>query len=57
VLEGRIANEPAMPIARRNPESPYGLLKLEQMGLARGPISFVQIASIPDDGIAPLERG
>jgi hypothetical protein len=57
VLEGRIANEPTMPIAGRNPNSPFGLLRLEQMGLARGPISFVQIANIPDDGIAAVDHG
>ncbi len=31
--------------------SPYGLLVLEQPGLVPGPLTFVQIASIPDDGL------
>lgn len=31
--------------------SPYGLLVLEQPGLVPGPLTLVQIASIPDDGL------
>ena len=31
--------------------SPYGLLVLEQPGLFPGPLTFVQIANIPDDGL------
>jgi hypothetical protein len=56
VVLGRITSAAIPSPERRNPESPYALLKLEQIGLARAPISFVQIANIPDDGIAPLDR-
>jgi len=36
---------------RSNQKSPYGLLVLEQPGLVPGPLTFVQIASIPEDGL------
>jgi hypothetical protein len=34
-----------------NPSSPYGVLVLDQLGLARGPATFLQIANIPEDGL------
>jgi hypothetical protein len=34
-----------------NQSSPYGLLVLEQPGLVPGPLTFVQIASIPENGL------
>ncbi len=40
---------------RGNPNSPYAVLVLEQPGLSRIPASFVQIASIPDDGLSGIE--
>ncbi len=40
---------------RRNPASPFGLLVVEQPGLAPVPASFIQIASIPDDGLSGLD--
>src|SRR5271166_3011994 len=36
---------------RSNQSSPYGLLVLEQPGLVPGPLRFVQIANIPEDGL------
>ncbi len=55
VLRGRVAYSASGLAGRRNPNSPYGVLVLEQMGLARMPSSFVQIANIPDDGLAGLD--
>ncbi len=37
-------------------QSPYGVLVLESMGLARGPETILQIASIPPDGIRDLQE-
>src|SRR4051812_27976029 len=38
-------------LQRRNTTSPFGLVALEQPGLVPGPLSLVQIADIPEDGI------
>jgi len=55
VLCGRVSYSASGLAGRRNPNSPYGVLVLEQMGLSRGPASFVQIANIPDDGLLSLD--
>jgi hypothetical protein len=55
VVRGRVNYSASGLAGRRNPNSPYGVLVLEQMGLARTPSSFVQIASIPDDGLEGIE--
>jgi hypothetical protein len=55
VLRGRVRIPAAGLVGRRNPNSPYGVLVLEQMGLCPRTTSFVQIANIPDDGLSGLE--
>jgi len=55
VLRGRVNYSASGLAGRRNPNSPYGVLVLEEMGLARAPSSFVQIASIPEDGLLGIE--
>jgi hypothetical protein len=55
VLRGRVNYSASGLAGRRNPNSPYGVLVLEQMGLTRGPASFVQIANIPENGLLSLE--
>jgi hypothetical protein len=52
VVRGRVARSAS---GRSNPNSPYAVLVLEQPGLTRIPASFVQIASIPDDGLSGIE--
>lgn len=37
-------------------QSPYGVLVLESLGLARGPETILQIASIPPDGIRDIQE-
>jgi hypothetical protein len=37
--------------------SPYGLLVLEQPGLFPGPLTFIQIANIPEDGLREFVPG
>ena len=54
VLRGRLSRtDPDRPPCSRQ-QSPYGLLVLEQLGLVPGPLTFVQIASIPENGVADL---
>ena len=55
VVRGRLAYSLRTTAWRRNPASPYGVLVLEHLGLTRMPSSFVQIASIPDDGLSGIE--
>lgn len=52
VVRGRVVRSAS---GRSNPNSPYAVLVLEQPGLTRIPASFVQIASIPDDGLSGIE--
>lgn len=52
VVRGRVSREPSR---GRNPQSPFGLLIIEQPGLTPGPASYVQIASIPDDGLSEVD--
>ena len=51
VVRGRLSRTDTDRPARSNHQSPYGLLVLEQPGLFPGPLTFVQIASIPQDGL------
>ncbi len=51
VLRGRLNRADTDRPPRSNSMSPYGLLVLEQPGLVPGPLTFVQIASIPEDGL------
>jgi hypothetical protein len=57
ILRGRVNYSASGLAGRRNPNSPYGVLVLEEMGLARRPASFVQIANIPENGLSGLEQG
>ena len=52
IVRGRVVR--SLP-GRRNPKSPYGVLVVEPPGLTPGPAAFVQIANIPDDGLAGIE--
>jgi hypothetical protein len=54
VLRGRLTRTDSDGSPRSRHQSPYGLLVLEQPGLVPGPLTFVQIASIPEDGVADL---
>jgi hypothetical protein len=54
VLRGRLCRSDSDRPVRPNHDSPYGLLVLEQPGLFPGPLTFVQIASIPQGGIVEL---
>ncbi|MFO0890107.1 MAG: hypothetical protein U0790_13335 [Isosphaeraceae bacterium] len=51
VVRGRLNRTDADRPARSKTNSPYGLLVLEQPGLVPGPLTFIQIASIPEDGL------
>ena len=55
VYRGRLARADSDPEHRRRADSPYGILVLEGLGLGRGPETIVQIATIPDGGIADLD--
>ena len=52
---GRLARTDSDPEARRKSRTPYGVLVLEEAGLARGPETILQIASIPPDGIRDIQ--
>ena len=54
VLRGRLTRTDSDRSPRSRHQSPYGLLVLEQPGLVPGPFTFVQIASIPENGVADL---
>jgi hypothetical protein len=56
VYRGRLARCDSDPEHRRRADSPYGILILEGLGLGRGPETVVQIATIPEGGIADLEE-
>jgi hypothetical protein len=55
VFRGRLARADSDPEFRNDANSPYGILVIEQLGLARGPETILQIANIPQDGLHPLE--
>ena len=54
-VQGRVA-EPGIdrPQHRRNASSPFGVVAIEQPGLVPGPLSFVQVADIPEGGVRAL---
>jgi hypothetical protein len=54
VLRGRLTRTDSDRSLHSKHQSPYGLLVLEQPGLVPGPLTFVQIASIPENGVADL---
>jgi hypothetical protein len=51
VVRGRLTRTDTDSPPRSNRKSPYGLLVVEQPGLVPGPLTFVQIASIPEGGL------
>src|SRR3954467_3980145 len=51
IVRGRLRSADTDRPPRASTRSPYGLLVLEQPGLVPGPLTFVQIASIPDNGL------
>ncbi len=51
VVRGRVSRADSDRPFRSKERSPYGLLVLEQPGLVPGPLTFVQIANIPEDGL------
>lgn len=58
VYHGRLTRSDSDPEhrVRHLAASPYGILVLEGLGLARGPETILQIASIPTDGISDVEE-
>lgn len=54
IYQGRLTRADSDPEYRRAAASPFGVLVLENLGLARGPETILQIADIPEDGIADL---
>ena len=52
--QGRLTRTDSDLESRRDPESPFGVIVLENPGLAREPETILQIASIPENGIADL---
>lgn len=54
VYQGRLTRADSDPEFRRASESPFGVIVLENPGLVRGPETILQIASIPENGIADL---
>ncbi len=52
IVRGRVAHADVDQLSnRRNATSPFGVVAIEQPGLVPGPLSFVQIADIPDGGM------
>jgi hypothetical protein len=51
VVHGRLTRTDTDRPPPAHTKSPYGLLVLEQPGLVPGPLTFIQIASIPEDGL------
>ena len=54
IYQGRLTRADSDPENRRLPDARYGVIVLESLGLARGPETILQIASIPEDGICDL---
>jgi hypothetical protein len=54
VYQGRLTRADSDPEYRKAPKSPFGVLVLENLGLSRGPETILQIADIPEDGIADV---
>jgi hypothetical protein len=55
VYQGRLARTDTDLEARWGSGSPFGVLVLENLGLARSPETILQIAGIPENGIADRE--
>jgi hypothetical protein len=57
VYSGRLKRADSDLASRPGPGagSPFGVLVLENLGLARGPETILQIASIPEGGILDLQ--
>jgi hypothetical protein len=51
IVRGRLTRTDTDRLSLSCQHSPYGLLVLENPGLLAGPLTFVQIANIPDDGL------
>ena len=51
VVRGRLTRTDTDRRHGSNSQSPFGLLVLEQPGLLAGPLTFVQIANIPENGL------
>jgi len=54
VVRGRLARADSDPEFRRG-DSPFGVLVVESLGLARGPETILQIANIPADGLHSID--
>lgn len=52
VVRGRLCRADTDRVKTRNPQSPFGVLELQQLGLGREATTLVQIANIPEDGLA-----
>ena len=55
-LRGRVARSDSDLVNRNTGGSPFGVLILEGLGLAREPEAILQIADIPDGGIRPIDE-
>jgi hypothetical protein len=57
VFRGRLAHSDSDPDAQKHHDtnSPFGVIVLENPGLARGPETILQIAEIPANGVQSLE--
>ena len=58
IYSGRLKRTDSDSETRRSAASPspFGVLVLENLGLARGPETILQIASIPENGIHDLQQ-
>ncbi len=58
VFRGRVARSDSDPDARTPHDriSPFGVIVLENPGLARSPETILQIAEIPADGVQSIEE-
>jgi hypothetical protein len=57
IVRGRLTRTDTDRPHQSTHQSPYGLLVLEQPGLFPGPLTFVQIANIPEDGLREYVPG
>ncbi len=57
IYQGRLTRADSDPEYRRSPDSPFGVLVLENLGLTRMPETILQIANIPEDGILDHRPG
>jgi hypothetical protein len=55
VIRGRLARADSDPEFRRG-DSPFGVLVVEGLGLAREPETILQIANIPADGLRSIDN-